>query len=567
MPIASRSSASSSDCVTITTAMAGSMARISGSRSRPRRPGICSSSSTTLYGWRRSIASASSPCAACATANPCSSRKRRCAARPSISSSTQRMLFGRGILRCKLVPLAKPGNARLHWPRVAYSVRPVQLHRRRSPHHSPRARVAPAPSRRRAVFRHQAGDGAAGRRKSVSGPGHRARAERANHRPRPPAAGPPANPRARSARQPPQCRAAAARPVPMGPLLETQTRPNRVDRGEDQHVREARVGTRTLLRGGARARRAPRRRPTRVFSGARGTRARRALAHRTRPRPATLRGARPRRRARDQALADSPLDRTGRAAAKDGIRTRGGRWYWRPRARRPSGFGRSQRGRRVYAAGNGGLSRPRHRARLRRHGGDAHGNGCRHARGRALRADGRAVRFLSVREPRGGARARSRLPSVFGDGDGTLPTRSPSLPRGNLPRSGGCRGAATRRVTTPAEEKLVTLIARSARGPQREGLFALWLVVRAAEALLPPAPVSAKNHRRRLQALETRIGSLALPGPLKRALAAARQHLESATPNAAALVLSQLTAPAREVLGVEAGDAVTVAARTARLHL
>src|SRR2546426_593009 len=520
MPIASRSSPSSSLCVTITTAMAGSIARISGISSMPRRPGICSSSNTTLYGWRRNIARASSPCAACATANPCSSRKRRCAARPSTSSSTQRILFGRGILRCKLVPLAKPGNARLHWPRVARPVRPVQLHRRRPPHHSPRARVAPAPSRRRAVFRHQAGDGTAGRRKSASGPGHRARAKRTGHRPRPPAAGPPADAWARSARQPPQCRAAASRPVPMGPLFETQTRSNRVDRGEDQHVREARAGTRTLLRGGARARRAPRRRPTRVFSGACGTRARRALAHRARPRPAAFRGAR-----------------------------------------------RPHRGRGVYAAGDGGLSRPRHGARLRRHGGDAQGNGCRHARARALRADGGAVRFLSVRQPRGGARARSGLPSVFGDGDGTLPTRSPSLPRGNLPRSGGCRGAATRRVTTPAEEKLVTLIAGSARGPQREGLFALWLVARAAEALLPPAPVSAKNHRRRLQALETRIGSLALPGPLKRALAAARQHLESATPNAAALVLSQLTAPAREVLGVEAGDAVTVAARTARLHL
>ena len=71
---------------------------------------------------------------------------------------------------------------------------------------------------------------------------------------------------------------------------------------------------------------------------------------------------------------------------------------------------------------------------------------------------------------------------------------------------------------TTAEDKLVTLIAESARGPQREGLFALWLIVRAAEALLPPAPVSAKNHRRRLQALETRIGSLALPAPLKRSL-------------------------------------------------
>jgi hypothetical protein len=119
-------------------------------------------------------------------------------------------------------------------------------------------------------------------------------------------------------------------------------------------------------------------------------------------------------------------------------------------------------------------------------------------------------------------------------------------------------------VITPAEERLVTLLAHSVRGPQREGLFALWLVVRAAEALLPPFPVSAKNHRRRLQALESRLGSLALPGPLKRALAAARQHLEMATPNAAALVLSQLTAPAREVLGSEAGDAVAVAARTAR---
>lgn len=122
-------------------------------------------------------------------------------------------------------------------------------------------------------------------------------------------------------------------------------------------------------------------------------------------------------------------------------------------------------------------------------------------------------------------------------------------------------------MSTQAEERLVTLIAEAARGPQREGLFALWLVVRAAEALLPPAPVSAKNHRRRLQALETRLGSLALPAPLKRALAAARQHLETATPHAAALVLSQLTAPARDVLGADAADAVTVAARTARMHL
>jgi hypothetical protein len=123
------------------------------------------------------------------------------------------------------------------------------------------------------------------------------------------------------------------------------------------------------------------------------------------------------------------------------------------------------------------------------------------------------------------------------------------------------------RTTTAAEERLVALIADAARGPKRDGLFAVWLVVRAAEAVLPPTPVSAKNHRRRLQALETRLGSLALPAPLKRALAAARQQLEPATPRAAAVVLSQLVAPARDVLGAEAADAVGVAARAARVHL
>ncbi len=122
-------------------------------------------------------------------------------------------------------------------------------------------------------------------------------------------------------------------------------------------------------------------------------------------------------------------------------------------------------------------------------------------------------------------------------------------------------------ATTPAEGRLLALVGAAVRGPKRDGMFALWLVLRAAESLLPPRAVSAKNHRRRLQALETRLASLALPTPLKRALTAARHHLEPATPAAAALVLSQLVAPAREVLGSDAGDAVAVAARLARIHL
>ena len=122
-------------------------------------------------------------------------------------------------------------------------------------------------------------------------------------------------------------------------------------------------------------------------------------------------------------------------------------------------------------------------------------------------------------------------------------------------------------ATTACEARLIALIAEAARGPERDGLFALWLVLRAAEGLLPPTPVSSRNHRRRLQALQSRLATLALPAPLQRALAAAGAHLEPATPAAAALVLSQLVAPAREVLGPEAGEAVAVAARSARIHL
>ena len=51
-------------------------------------------------------------------------------------------------------------------------------------------------------------------------------------------------------------------------------------------------------------------------------------------------------------------------------------------------------------------------------------------------------------------------------------------------------------ATTACEARLIALLAEAARGPERDGLFALWLVLRAAEALLPPTPVSSRNHRR-----------------------------------------------------------------------
>src|SRR6185503_10094693 len=100
--------------------------------------------------------------------------------------------------------------------------------------------------------------------------------------------------------------------------------------------------------------------------------------------------------------------------------------------------------------------------------------------------------------------AGSPLPALLHHGDGTLPPRPPPLSGRPAARSGRRRDRTARRMidqiraTTAAEERLVALIAEAARGPKRDGLFALWLVVRTAEAVLPPSPVSAKNHRRRL---------------------------------------------------------------------
>lgn len=117
------------------------------------------------------------------------------------------------------------------------------------------------------------------------------------------------------------------------------------------------------------------------------------------------------------------------------------------------------------------------------------------------------------------------------------------------------------------ESRLVALIADAPRGPKRDGLFALWLVLRAATGVMPPHPISPRNHRRRLQAVEARLGGLALPAPLKRALLAARAHLEPATEEAATVALAQLIAPTRDVLGPEAAEAVALAARQPHVAL
>jgi hypothetical protein len=119
----------------------------------------------------------------------------------------------------------------------------------------------------------------------------------------------------------------------------------------------------------------------------------------------------------------------------------------------------------------------------------------------------------------------------------------------------------------PAEIALLRLLPQTGRGPKRGGIFALWLTLRLAQDLLLDPPPAERPHRRRVQALERRLTSLAMPAPLRRALVAALSQLRDVRPETAAQVLIQLVAPAREASGAEAGEAMALAARTARHSL
>lgn len=114
------------------------------------------------------------------------------------------------------------------------------------------------------------------------------------------------------------------------------------------------------------------------------------------------------------------------------------------------------------------------------------------------------------------------------------------------------------------EAELLDLLARAARGPRREGLYALWLVLRVTTGYLAEPPLPERATRRRLAAMETRLTSLTLPPPLRRALASLLHDLRDGGRGAVPVALSTLVAPVRDTAGPEAADAIQRAARTAR---
>jgi hypothetical protein len=114
-----------------------------------------------------------------------------------------------------------------------------------------------------------------------------------------------------------------------------------------------------------------------------------------------------------------------------------------------------------------------------------------------------------------------------------------------------------------ADAAFAAALAESPRGPDRDGAFALWLVVRAAlgAALLqPPA-----RQGERLKAVAARLRSLNPAAPLRRSLAAAIEGLQADGHGSSAIVLSHLVAPTAECLGRRLAEAVQSAARAARI--
>jgi hypothetical protein len=119
-------------------------------------------------------------------------------------------------------------------------------------------------------------------------------------------------------------------------------------------------------------------------------------------------------------------------------------------------------------------------------------------------------------------------------------------------------------ILAPIEQHLISDLQATARGPRRNGLFALWLLVRVCDGMLPPQRLSHKVNRRRLEALGQRLSSLSMQPPLRRALTGSLRELEVGTADAACLALRQLLAPVRDVLGAQTADAVSRAAQSAR---
>jgi hypothetical protein len=114
------------------------------------------------------------------------------------------------------------------------------------------------------------------------------------------------------------------------------------------------------------------------------------------------------------------------------------------------------------------------------------------------------------------------------------------------------------------QDQILACQERFERGPQREGAFAVWLLMRVALDIGHAPGPADRTEKRRVTLLAKRIASLSLAMPLAKGLTASLDHLQEGTLASSRIALSQLVAPVREALGVEASEIVALAAK--QLH-
>lgn len=114
------------------------------------------------------------------------------------------------------------------------------------------------------------------------------------------------------------------------------------------------------------------------------------------------------------------------------------------------------------------------------------------------------------------------------------------------------------------EARLIDAMTQAARGPQRNGLYALWLIMRTCGGLLPPDPLSERVHLQRVDYLERRLSSLSLPAPLRRAVPGCLRELRTPSSVTPALVLQHLVVPTQDAVGGSIAALLTTMARAAQ---
>jgi len=110
---------------------------------------------------------------------------------------------------------------------------------------------------------------------------------------------------------------------------------------------------------------------------------------------------------------------------------------------------------------------------------------------------------------------------------------------------------------TATGRSIVERMAAAPRGPERDGLFALWLVVRMVEDSSLDPPFAERAVRRRIELLTRRLGSLMVEPRLKRALTSALKTLDGAGPAEAAKVLQSIGPAVRSSYDEELAELLT----------